>query len=69
VAKKNKVFTAMGNQGHYGEGHHRLCEYVWAGAIGNVTEVHCIVDDSFGGYGGRPPSKPIPAHVHWNECT
>ncbi|MHC4226523.1 MAG: Gfo/Idh/MocA family protein [Planctomycetota bacterium] len=67
VAKRNKVFTAMGNQGHYGEGHHRLCEYVWAGAIGNVTEAHCIVDDSFGGYGGRPPSKPIPAHVHWNE--
>ncbi len=67
VAKKNKVFTAMGNQGHYGEGHHRLCEYIWAGAIGNVTEAHCIVDDSFGGFGGRPPSKPTPAHVHWNE--
>ena len=24
VAKKNKVYTAMGNQGHYGEGHHHL---------------------------------------------
>jgi len=67
AAEKNKVFTAMGNQGHYGEGHHRLCEYIWAGAIGNVTEAHCIVDDSFGGTGGRPPSKPIPAHLHWNE--
>ncbi len=67
VAKKNRVFTALGNQGHYGEGHHRLCEYIWAGAIGDVTEAHCVVDDSFGGYGGRPPSKPIPAHVHWNE--
>ena len=33
VAEKNKVFTAMGNQGHYGEGHHRLCEYIRAGAI------------------------------------
>jgi len=67
VAKKNKVYTAMGNQGHYGEGHHRLCEYIWAGAIGNVTEAHCIVDDSFGGSGRRPPSKPIPAHLHWDE--
>ena len=63
VAKKNRVYTAMGNQGHYGEGHHRLCEYVWDEAIGNVTEAHCIVDDSFGGSGGRPPSKPIPAHL------
>ena len=67
VAKMNRVFTAMGNQGHYGEGHHHLCEYIWAGAIGNVTEAHCVVDDSFGGYGGRPPSKPVPAHVHWDE--
>jgi predicted dehydrogenase len=67
VAKKNKVYTAMGNQGHYTEGHHRFCEYIWAGAIGKVTEAHCTVGESFGGSGGRPPSRPVPAHLHWNE--
>jgi len=37
---KYKVTTQMGNQGHSAEGYRRLCEYIWAGAIGKVTEVH-----------------------------
>ena len=33
--------TQMGNHGHSNEGTRRLCEYIWAGAIGQVREVHC----------------------------
>jgi predicted dehydrogenase len=66
-AKKYKVHTQMGNQGHCGEGYRRLCEYIWAGAIGNVTETHSILGRSFGGSGGRPPTKPVPEGLHWDE--
>ncbi|MCX5671525.1 MAG: Gfo/Idh/MocA family oxidoreductase [Planctomycetota bacterium] len=64
---KYKVPTQMGNQGHSGEGYRRLCEYLWAGAIGKVTEVHCWCDRRNGGMGGRPPTLPVPAGMHWEE--
>jgi len=66
-SKKYKVATQMGNQGHCGEGIRRLCEYIWAGAIGNVTEVYSWTDRTNGGIGPRPPSEPPPAGMHWNE--
>ncbi len=67
AAKKHKVHTQMGNQGHCGEGYRRLCEYLWAGAVGKVLETHSIMGRNFGGTGGRPPSKPVPPYLHWNE--
>ncbi|HEY0455143.1 MAG TPA: Gfo/Idh/MocA family oxidoreductase [Verrucomicrobiae bacterium] len=67
AARKHKVQTQMGNQGHSGEGYRRLCEYIWAGAIGNVLETHSLMQRSFGGTGGRPPTKPVPAGLHWDE--
>lgn len=67
VAAKQKVATQMGNQGHSGDGYRRLCEYIWAGAIGNVTEVHCWSDRANGGRGERPAEKPVPAGLHWDE--
>jgi predicted dehydrogenase len=66
-ARKHKVATQMGNQGHSGEGYRVLCEYIWAGAIGNVTETHSLMSRNFGGTGGRPKGKPAPAELHWNE--
>ena len=67
AAKEKKVATQMGNQGHYGEAIRRFCEYVWAGAVGNITETHTILGRNFGGSGGRPESKPVPAGLHWDE--
>lgn len=67
AAKKYKVQTQMGNQGHCGEGYRRLCEYIWAGAIGPVRETHSILGRNFGGKGGRPAGKPVPKGVHWDE--
>ncbi len=67
AAREAKVATQMGNQGHYGEPIRRACEYIWAGAIGAVTETHTILGRDFGGSGGRPASKPVPAGLHWDE--
>ncbi len=66
-AKKNKVHTSMGNQGHAGEGYRRLCEYIWAGAIGGVTETHSMLSRNFGGKGGRPKGEKVPDTLHWDE--
>jgi predicted dehydrogenase len=57
----------MGNQGHCGEPVRRACEYIWAGAIGNVLETHTILGRNFGGSGGRRVARPVPEGVHWDE--
>lgn len=67
AARKYKVHTQMGNQGHCGEGYRRLCELIWSGAIGPVTETHSVLGRSFGGSGGILPEKPVPDYLHWDE--
>lgn len=67
AARKKKVCTQMGNQGYCGEGIRRVAEYIAAGAIGKVIETHTILGRNFGGSGGRPPSKPVPPQLHWEE--
>jgi predicted dehydrogenase len=67
AARKHKVTTMMGNQGHCEVGYRQLCEYVWAGAIGDVLETHSWSGFVNGGAGGRPPSKPVPAGLHWDQ--
>lgn len=44
AAKKYKVVTQLGNQGHSSGSIRRLCEWVWAGAIGNVHTVYAGCD-------------------------
>ena len=40
AAHKHKVVTQLGNQGHSSSSIRTVCEWIWDGAIGNVTEVH-----------------------------
>ncbi|MHC4192792.1 MAG: Gfo/Idh/MocA family protein, partial [Planctomycetota bacterium] len=40
AARKAKVATQMGNQGHSGKGNRLICEWIRDGAIGPVREVH-----------------------------
>jgi len=40
AAKEHNVATQMGNQGQASEKTRQICEYIWAGAIGKVTQVH-----------------------------
>ena len=44
LAKENKVVTQMGNQGHSRDGTRRIVEWVRAGVIGDVKEVHVFTD-------------------------
>ncbi len=66
-AHKYKVATQMGNQGRSLESQRRLCEYIWGGTIGTVTEVHAWTNRANGGVGPRPPALPVPAGMHWDE--
>lgn len=67
MARETKAATQMGNQGHCEDGYRRLCEYIWAGVIGDVTETHSWTNRANGGVGPRPPVKPVPAGLHWEE--
>jgi predicted dehydrogenase len=39
-AAETGVITQMGNQGHSWNGARQMCEMIWSGAIGDVTEAH-----------------------------
>ncbi|HEV8606349.1 MAG TPA: Gfo/Idh/MocA family oxidoreductase [Tepidisphaeraceae bacterium] len=68
AAREYKVASAMGNQGHSGEGWRVLCEYIWAGAIGDVTEVHCWTNRPIWPQGmDRPEGEdPVPETLNWD---
>lgn len=74
AARQYKVATQLGNNGREGEGWRRLCEWIWAGAIGNVLEAHIWTDRPgipqrfwWPQGAGRPAgSDPIPAGVNWD---
>ncbi len=42
AARECKVVTQMGNQGHSFRSIREFCECIWAGAIGEVREVHAV---------------------------
>ena len=67
AAREKKVCTQMGNQGYCDDTIRRVAEYIAAGAIGSVKETHTVLGRNFGGSGGRPPSKPVPPQLHWDE--
>jgi predicted dehydrogenase len=68
AARKYKVATQMGNQGHSGEGPRLICEWIWDGAIGPVREVHCWTNRPVWPQGiGRPEDMPpVPATLDWD---
>jgi predicted dehydrogenase len=68
VAKETGVATQMGNQGHSGEGIRATCEWIWAGAIGKVREVHAWSDAGRWVTGaGRPKeTPPVPQGMNWD---
>jgi predicted dehydrogenase len=44
AAHQYKVVTQLGNQGHSSDTIRRVCEWIWAGAIGRVHTVHAGCD-------------------------
>ena len=69
-AKETKVATQMGNQGHSWDEARTAIEYVWAGAIGDVTEVHIWTNRPLGYWPQgipRPQRSAAPIEqLRWN---
>jgi predicted dehydrogenase len=74
AAEKPEIQTQMGNQGRSSNDIRRLKEWIDAGAIGNVTEVHAWTDRPVGGQAwstfpltGRPKETPeMPDLLDWD---
>jgi hypothetical protein len=75
AARRYKVQTQMGNQGHSMESMRLLKEWLDAGAIGDVTEVHAWTDRPVGGdpwsdfaVQARPSdTPPVPKTLDWEK--
>ena len=67
-ARKYKVVTQMGNQGHSGDGVRDICEWIWAGAIGPVREVHAWTNRPVWPQGIDRPKEvhKIPDTLDWD---
>jgi predicted dehydrogenase len=68
AARRYKVVTQMGNQGHSEEGLRLMQEWLEAGAIGQVREVHCWTNRPIWPQGmPRPADTPaMPAGLDWD---
>jgi len=60
LAKAKKVVTQMGNQGHSTEHIRLLCEWIWQGALGDVTEAHIRPPYNQMDFGSRDAGQPAP---------
>ncbi len=71
AARKHRVMTQMGNQGHSGDGVRDICEWIWNGAIGAVTEVHAWTNRPVWPQGievERPRETPaVPSSLDWDR--
>lgn len=69
AARKYKVVTQLGNQGHASDSIRQFCEMIWDGAVGPVREVHAWCQNTY-----RPrdfrlrPSEtpPAPSTLNWD---
>ena len=68
AARKYKVVTQMGNQGHSEEGLRLMQEWFNAGAIGEVREVHCWTNRPIWPQGMPRPTEemPVPEGMDWD---
>lgn len=70
AARKAKVATQMGTQGHSYEGIRLVAEWIWDGAIGPVREVHCWTDRPARWWPqgvSRPKDTPaVPSTLDWD---
>jgi predicted dehydrogenase len=68
AAKEANVVSQMGNQGHSKEGARLICEWIWDGAIGDVSEVHCWTDRPIWPQGIDAPKEipSVPSTLEWD---
>jgi len=76
VSRESKLATQMGNAGNSGEGIRLICEWIWAGLIGEVREVDGWCGLSYYPWGhaywssqwGERPKEgmPVPEGMNWD---
>ncbi len=68
AARRARVATQMGNQGHAGEGTRQIREWVEAGAIGTVREVHYWTNRPIWPQALDRPTEAhnVPPHLAWD---
>jgi predicted dehydrogenase len=68
AARKYKVATQMGIQGHAKEGWRLVYEWIHSGMLGHIQEVHTWTDRPIWPQGiGRPESEDaVPANLNWD---
>ena len=76
AARRAKIITQMGNQGHSAEGVRLVCEWIWDGAIGEIREVDVWCTLSLYPHGHavwsskcskRPATTPpVPSTLDWD---
>ncbi|HNR32420.1 MAG TPA: Gfo/Idh/MocA family oxidoreductase, partial [Candidatus Hydrogenedentes bacterium] len=68
VAEEKHLITAMGNQGNSYDELRELCEMIWSGVIGQVTEVHAWTDRPIWPQGIAEPlrEQAVPDTMDWD---
>ena len=68
LAAKYPVATQMGNQGNSGDGVRQVCEWIWNGEIGEVTEAHAWTDRPIWPQGLERPktAMALPKDFDWD---
>ncbi|RPH99055.1 MAG: gfo/Idh/MocA family oxidoreductase [Calditrichaeota bacterium] len=68
AACEARVATQMGTQGHAMEDARLLCEWIWDGAIGEVTEIHAWSPHPVWPQGLTRPTDtpPVPEKLNWD---
>jgi predicted dehydrogenase len=67
AANSYKGKVQLGNQGHSYNDIRKICEWIWAGAIGPVYEIRAWVGSTYGNGQPRPNESPaIPATLDWD---
>jgi predicted dehydrogenase len=67
-ARRYGVATQMGSQGSSAEGIRQICEWIWAGAIGEVTRVDAWTNRPTWGQNILKPEKEmrVPKNIDWD---
>ena len=68
ASRRYNVVTQMGNEGHSNKNVSEVCEWIWSGAIGEVTHVDAWTDRPIWPQGLTRPEQGmwVPEHIDWD---
>lgn len=68
AARKYRVATQMGNEGHSGDEVRHVAELIHSGIIGDITEVHAVTNRPIWPQGLHRPAEvhPVPKTLEWD---